>query len=335
MESKTRVLVAHLDDAEIQTLNRVLSGENAETVVVRSGPEALEAARGGRFQLAVLSTVLPGVHGFEVCRRLSRELMPSSQPVPVVLVTDVDDPYVRARARHAGARALLLEPLEESEIRRILSLTYASVDPLDMPENTNRSERQQNLLKELLQDDGASAGGELMAQLSDPLTGLLTEDYMVLKTQEECKRASRYEEPLSLLVAEIDNYDQIVASHGAQAGDEALLEVAGVFLCESRDVDVAGRVRHAQFQLLMPCTPREGARIAAARVYESLTERRLLLGEDEVQLSISLGLATHPAGGEISPADLVRQAETNLAVARRQGRVPVTPREETRESPEV
>ncbi len=318
MSSDMRVLLAHFDAEQLDRLSELFRSEGAEVFLAREGPQAVHLAKECQPHLAFVSTLLPGMSGFEVCRNLS-EGAGDQGPPPVVLMSDVDDPYVRARARHVGAKRTVVEPLDSDEVRELLEVSWPAVDPLQVSEG----EEPPNLMKELLGQKESAPG--LISKLADPLTGLMNEEYIRLKTDEECRRAARSMDDLSLLIAEIDNFDQILSAHGRRAGDEALLEVAGVFLCESRDVDVAARVHPARFLLLMPNTPREGGSVAACRIYESLTERRLNLDDEDVELVISLGLATIRGADKMSADDLLHLAESDLAVARRRGTVPVSP----------
>ena len=319
MSSALRVLIVHYDETQRQLLADSLGALGAQCRSVAQGAEALEV--GAQFQphLALVSTLLSGVSGFEVCRKLAQP-EDDRQAVPVVLLSDVEDPYVRARARHSGACRLEIEPLEGGLLAELLEPCVGGVGPVEEEREFPAGEPGNALLGELLGERDPPASDNLMAKLSDPLTGLLTVEYMQMKVDEEAKRADRYKAAISLLIGSIDNYDAIVRQHGRTAGDEALLEVAGVFLCESRDVDLAGRGEEGRFLLLMPNTPVEGARAAAQRIEASLNERRLQLGSDEVELVISLGLASLIGGKQkVSRAELLRLAEADMQAARENG----------------
>lgn len=310
------VLVAHFDPAERERLAGLLRGAGAEVAAAADGEEAAQLAARRPPALALVSCMLPKVSGFELCRQLGAPPSPdrSAPPVPAVLLSDVDDPYVRARARHVGAKQVLFGVLGAEQARELLATGWEGVDPLDLS-SRDRSGASDRLFRELLADEAHRDDGSLLTKVTDPLTGLVNSEYLTLKVQEECKRCARYGQPLALLIAEIESFDQLVEKHGRHVADEALLEIAGVFLCESRDIDVAGRVGSARFHLLLPNTTLEGVRAVAGRIAANLEGRTVVVGEKEVPLRIHLGVAALPGGAKLAADSFVHRAELDLASA--------------------
>jgi DNA-binding response OmpR family regulator len=72
------------------------------------GMSVFEKARSGKPSLILLDLMLPDLNGFEVCRRLKEE--PSTQGIPVVFLTALDQKKFRDRARDCGAVDYLLKP---------------------------------------------------------------------------------------------------------------------------------------------------------------------------------------------------------------------------------
>jgi diguanylate cyclase (GGDEF)-like protein len=318
LSEKPLVLVAHFDAGERERIAGLLKAAGAEVVIAAEGEEAARLATERAFALAVATCLLPRLSGFEVCRRMNGPdpTRTSSIPVPTILLSDVDDPYVRARARHVGAKRVLFGALGEAEARELLATSWQGIDPLELSSRDRARGSSDKLFRDLLgRESAGSDEGSLLAKFSDPLTGLVNCEFFALKVQEECKRCSRYGQPLALLVAQVQGFDALVEEHGRTAGDEALLEVAGVFLCESRDVDVAGRVGAARFHLLLPNTPIEGARTLAARIVESFETRAVAVGDREVPISVRVGVAGLAGGAKIGAEEFVRLADRDLASA--------------------
>ena len=314
MASDMSVLIAHFDAAILGSLQQWVEAAGARALTASDGPMALEIMAKERPQLALLSTLLPGTNGFEVCRQIRQG---QEGRVSVVLMTDVEDPYVRARARHVGAKKVVVEPLSAETVDGLIHVAWEDVDPLGVGVETDAggSQGPGRLLQDLLdtKESDSSSTDSLLQKLTDPLTGLVNGEYFALKLQEEFKRATRYGQPLALIVAEIGHFDSIRESFGVEAGDEALLEVAGVFLCESRDIDIAGRIRDASFQLLMPTTSREGAEILLDRIAEALVERTLSFQGKDVGLNVALGVACLEPGQKMEHAQqLIQDAEVDL-----------------------
>jgi len=259
--------------------------------------------------------MLFGVSGFELCCGLG-EVEVGVPFVPVVLFFDAKDPYVRARARHVGAKRVVFGSVSSTQVKELLGEEFAGSDPLDVAARSTGKGREDHLFDDLLSARKPVSGESLLARVTDPLTGLVNAEYLSLKVEEECKRAARYGQTLSLVLIEVKGFDQLVESHGRSAGDEALLEIAGVLLCESRDVDVAGRVGAARFHLLLPNTPAEGARVVARRIAENLRQRRVAVEGAELSIAVRMGLAAVDRdGARAGAAEFVRRAEADLASA--------------------
>jgi len=313
MATRAKVLIAHFDPHQLEQLQAVLDRCDVDVLVARDGHAALSLAEEHRPELALLATLLPGLNGFEVCRRLGRTSQGTS--TSAILVTDVDDPYVRARARHVGAKRVVVEPLSEAQVRELIEMPWEAIDPLEIS-SRKKQVRTEELISDLM-GTAKDAAPSLLSKVTDALTGLVCEEFFLLKQEEEIKRAGRYHQPVSMLTVEVANLDSIVKLHGRRAGDEAVLEVAGVFLCESRDVDVAGRLGRNRFVLLLPNTPEQGAAAVQTRVADALSRRMLLLDGQEVELVVHA--ATVTSDGGVTQQEFNELAQQALIKAARRG----------------
>ena len=88
-----RVLVVDGVDANVKLLEARLTAEYFEVRTARSGPEALHICARVRADVVLLDVMMPGMDGFEVCRRLKAE--PRTQQIPVLLITALDKPWDR------------------------------------------------------------------------------------------------------------------------------------------------------------------------------------------------------------------------------------------------
>ena len=104
----------------MKLLEAVLTGRGYEVVAASSGEEALEAVADGRADLMLLDIVMPGMDGYEVCRRLRAD--PSTAVLPVVMITASGE-QEKVKAIEAGADDFIPKPFDQAElIARIRSL---------------------------------------------------------------------------------------------------------------------------------------------------------------------------------------------------------------------
>ena len=116
-----RVLVVDDVDANVKLLEARLTAEYLEVRTARSGREALEICANERADVVLLDVMMPGMDGFEVCRRLKSE--PRTQHIPVIMVTALDHPSDRVRGLEAGADDFLTKPVDDiALVKRVRNL---------------------------------------------------------------------------------------------------------------------------------------------------------------------------------------------------------------------
>lgn len=121
-----RVLV--VDDLlpNLRLLEARLTAEYFEVLTALSGPEALAICEQGRCDLVLLDVMMPGMDGFEVCRRLKAD--PATAHLPVVMVTALDQPADRVHGLDVGADDFLTKPVDEMALMsRVRSLARLKV----------------------------------------------------------------------------------------------------------------------------------------------------------------------------------------------------------------
>ena len=121
-----RVLVVDDLPANVKLLEARLAAEYFEVRTASSGVEALAICGEGLCDIVLLDVMMPGMDGFEVCRRLKANA--ATAHIPVVMVTALDQPTDRVRGLEAGADDFLAKPIDElALIARVRSLARLKV----------------------------------------------------------------------------------------------------------------------------------------------------------------------------------------------------------------
>lgn len=164
----------------------------------------------------------------------------------------------------------------------------------------------------------------------DSLTGLLRRETVLEQLEREWQRATRYNRPLAVAMADVDFFKAINDRYGHLVGDAVLKRVASVLSQEVRSSDLVGRYGGEEFLLVFPETDEAGARLVAEKLrqrVEEVASVRLETGE-VVRLTISLGVAAMCGGQPTSvgsPRELVDLADRRLLEAKAAGRNRVKP----------
>lgn len=155
--------------------------------------------------------------------------------------------------------------------------------------------------------------------ITDGLTGLWNRRHLDLRCSEELDRAARFGEEFALVMIDLDDFNEVNNTYGHQAGDAVLVEVANRLSASTRQVDLVARYGGEEFLLLLPRTDLSGALEVVEKVRAAVNRRPIATDAGEVNLTISLGVACHPADGT-TVQSLTAAADAALYRAKRSGK---------------
>jgi len=116
-----RVLVVDDIAANVKLLEAKLGAEYFDVETATNGIEALAICERGEVDIVLLDVMMPGMNGFEVCRRLKNNA--TTAHIPVVMVTALDQPSDRLKGLDAGADDFLTKPIDDTALfARVRSL---------------------------------------------------------------------------------------------------------------------------------------------------------------------------------------------------------------------
>src|SRR5690606_34776459 len=112
---KSKILIVDDDPLGIATLESMIHNQGFEISHAHNGMNALTLAEQLMPDLILLDVMMPGMDGFEVCRRL--RTMPKLAEVPIIILTALDDRRSRLQGIEAGADDFLTKPIDRQELR--------------------------------------------------------------------------------------------------------------------------------------------------------------------------------------------------------------------------
>jgi len=136
----------------------------------------------------------------------------------------------------------------------------------------------------------------------DPLTGLFNRRHFQAMADHVVAHSRRTDEPVALVIADIDHFKRINDRHGHDAGDKVLVSIAELLRHVCRGQDILARWGGEEFLVLLPDTNADGAAAAAQRIRQATEETAVRLESGEIRVTVSLGSTTLRAGESMNEA---------------------------------
>ena len=152
--------------------------------------------------------------------------------------------------------------------------------------------------------------------LHDPLTGLPNRSLVIDRLQQAILNARRNQDPMALLMIDLDHFKEVNDTLGHLVGDQLLIRVSERFQSSLREPDTLGRLGGDEFAVVLPATNAEHARTVAAKLHSSL-RRPVEIDQNSFSVGASIGIAIYPDHGGDPPA-LLRSADIAMYVAKRE-----------------
>jgi diguanylate cyclase (GGDEF)-like protein len=160
-----------------------------------------------------------------------------------------------------------------------------------------------------------------LAQLAttDSLTGLFNARAFHERLRQELGRAARYQEPLSLLIVDLDGLKRVNDQYGHEAGNAALRSVAAAIRSGLREIDLGARLGGDEFGVLAPRTNEESAVVLAERLRALVAIRVKGAASRGTTISIGVTSLVPSRGARPTPVALMAAADEALYQAKREG----------------
>ncbi len=311
-----KILVVDDTPANLLVMRRLLAKMEVELVEVASGAAALSACLDHDFALILLDVNMPEMDGFEVASLLQEEITTRQTPIIFVTAAYGDDLH-RLKGYHSGAVDYIAKPINDqillSKVRVFLEL-YRSKLALQ-----NALEQQFDLNRQLLD---AKREVQHLAH-HDVLTGLANRLLFTDRLETAIDRTRRNGRCFALMYVDIDGFKAVNDSHGHDAGDQLLKQIASRLLEGVRRSDTVARLGGDEFAIVLE---QAGDAIEAQQIGQQLCQRLstpFTLEKDGVAVSAqvggSIGVALFPDQAQDREA-LLHLADTAMYAAKRGGK---------------
>jgi two-component system, cell cycle response regulator len=295
-----KVLIAIDEKVSQLAIKRALEKEKYKADVCNTGEKALEIFKKDKdIRVVILDPELPDMDGITLAKEIRRVSFSRYVYIIVLLSNDRINIY---DVMQAGADDYIAEPFNDD------IFNFRIKTGIRMLETEDKLVKSQKELLRLVKED--------------PLTTLLNRRAFLDEAVKQVDRASRENQPVSIIMVDIDEFSQINESYGNSLGDRVLVEFADRLRYGCRPYDIVGRYGGEEFFILLPNTKAANAVKIAKRLRSATTKKYYDMQGYNIKLTASFGVSFIVP--DIGPKDrqideLIKKSEIALDKAKSEG----------------
>lgn len=292
--SPATILVVDDTPANLSLMSRLLK-DTYRVKVANSGERALEIAQSDAPpDLILLDIMMPGMDGYEVCRRLKADN--ATKDIPIIFLTAMADVENESMGFALGAVDYISKPFNKTVVKARIRVHM-------------QLKRQSRLLETLA--------------FVDALTEIPNRRALDQTYEQEWSRCMRAGLPLSYVLIDVDQFKQFNDHYGHGCGDECLMRVAkALHGCVQRPGDCLGRYGGEEFAAILANTDMASALQVAQHFHDSVAALQIPHAHStaDSKVTISIGVATVcPLAGQ-NPQVLCEAADRMMYEAKSTGK---------------
>ena len=286
-----KVLVIDDSPTDLALLKAYLQEMGFITLLAQDAETGMGMALGEHPDLILLDVVMPGIDGFEVCRKLKDDSRTCE--IPVIFVS-----------------------ANEQSCDKVAGLKLGAIDYISKPYDRGELEVRINIVLKMI-----SLQEELLAlSNTDELTGLANRRYFLNVLKREILQAKIKSNDLAVMILDLDYFKSVNDSYGHLGGDMVLKQMGEILKETIYPLDLAARYGGEEFIILMPGVTSEKAVKAAERLRKIIDGRQWEVFDKQISVTTSIGIAAVDSRNLVDSKDLVEKADTALYAAKRRAR---------------
>ncbi len=300
-----RILIVDDERLNINILNDVLQDEY-RIMVALNGTQALDRATSNpQPDIILLDIVMPGMDGYEVCKKLKSN--PNTADIPIIFITAKSSDENEVKGLELGGADFISKPIRPEIVRA----------------------RVKSHVTQLLQKRQLKQMHEQVLALSliDGLTGIANRRRFDNFLKQEWSRCLRSQASLGLLMMDIDHFKLYNDHYGHAGGDTCLKQVAEVLYNQIRRLpDLLARYGGEEFVCVLPDTDLNGVQQVGQSFLEVIRAAVIPHAQSPVAkiVTISIGGTSIIPSRETQARQLIEAADALLYQTKKNGRNGIT-----------
>ncbi|MCX7923478.1 MAG: diguanylate cyclase [Clostridia bacterium] len=287
----TKVLIVDDNNKNLRLLNDILVDEGYTVYTANNGLPVVEMTHNIKPDVILLDIMMPGIDGFEVCKRLKKDY--EIEDIPVIMVTAKTDGNDIKMGLELGAFDYIKKPVDEVEV-------------IARVQSALRFKKNQDTLKEMA--------------MKDSLTGVYNHALLIELFEKEMTKTSRKVCSIAFVMADIDYFKNINDTYGHTVGDKVLRGMSHILSTSVRKSDIVGRYGGEEFGMVLPDISADGAYNFCERIRKSIEGHSFNIDGENINVTLSMGVAIKTCKNNLRSSEVIKMADDALYRAKRNGR---------------
>ncbi len=292
--TKARILM--IDDSKVmrKSVAKMLGGD-FDIIVAEDGAQGWEILQqDNTIQVVFTDLNMPRISGYELLKLIRTSQDEGLRNLPVIVVTGAEnDDEAKELALQQGATDFITKPFNSTDLKA-RAMSHANYH------RTTKTLQQVSTL--------------------DALTGLMNRRAFLEQITKDISFIVRHHEDITVMVLELDAFNELFLKIGRQGADNVVKQVALVLQKAVRQEDSVARIGLARFAICLPTAKPDGAVKLAERLVKTIESFKARLRGELILITLSVGVYSAISGGRVAPGTLFGQAENALVAAQRRGR---------------
>lgn len=313
---KINILVVDDVKQNRYALEQILDDDKHKIFLASSGAECLELLLHQTIHIVLLDIQMPEMDGFEVATFIRNN--PKTTQIPIIFITAVNQTdHIDLEGYQSGAIDIIYKPINQVILKQKINTLVEFIEIQQILEKqvnelTLLNEKTQRMKEEI----------ERLASI-DYLTQTMNRRILDESFERFLNSAKRNENPISVLMLDLDNFKHYNDYFGHQKGDEALKTISAVLKeTVKRPLDTIGRYGGEEFMIILPETDEEGAKEVASNILKNVRAKKIKHAKttNSEILTVSIGVASVIPNEKIAKEDMIELADKKLYLAKDSGR---------------
>jgi two-component system sensor histidine kinase ChiS len=314
---KASILLVETNQTDVEILDDVLTHSGFNILLAKNGEEALQQIACLRPNLILVDVNMPGLDGFEICRRVKAQ--ETRNDIPLIFMSDSSNMVDKSKGFEVGAVDYVTKPFQREEVLARIH-AYLTIQKL---------QRELQDLKRQMEE----------VCLTDHLTGMRNRRYLAKYIHNDIAEVHRnYHEAFSgksgerpvnsdivFLLMDLDHFKSVSARYGHQTSDDLLIQCREILENACRESDIVVRWGEDMFLVVSRYSNRDYAPTIADRIRAQFEDHAFEIERDrKIHLACSLGAASYPflptQPDYVNWEQVVAIANKGLSIAKKSGR---------------